>query len=454
MSKYLINKFPAPFDIARKPRVHIFQLASTKEPRSWYVRIRKEGGGYFQTTLNCYERIDAIREADKVWREFQTASEKGVVYGKLTFKKLWAKWRRKNHLGDFRAERVDWLYKRYFSWFDKYEVGNINNKVWEKYLIWRVNFWSNVPESERPYHTKPMPSFNTLKSERQVLIQVLRWAAQDDLVLRVPRLTDEFKKFARVNNVEINFKKTRGVAIDERMVKVLLGKLHHWAFNEKQHPNWVRNFARLRLYYFILICNNSMIRLGTEATGLKWKDLNIIKSKKFDNTKIGYFEVHQGKKSHRYEAGETQIAILSYNGLEPTLKWREISESFGFGKDDDYIFPNHDGEQIPTHYMTRTFHRLLKKWKMSHDKNGVAITLYSWRHTKIVRMLVHSKKSPAEVAKMANTSLLSISRAYFNTEMIADADKYAQHSENTDELKYLTDEKKENINELVKRFGY
>ena len=86
----------------------------------------------------------------------------------------------------------------------------------------------------------------------------------------------------------------------------------------------------------------------------------------------------------------------------------------------------------------------------SHDPAGVSTSLYSFRHTKISNLLIHSGRSIAEVSRMADTSLLQISRAYFKTTMLADADRYADMSIDRNAVERMTEEDKQWIADALK----
>ena len=90
---------------------------------------------------------------------------------------------------------------------------------------------------------------------------------------------------------------------------------------------------------------------------------------------------------------------------------------------------------------------------MAHDQNGVNITLYSFRHTKISKLLIHGERSIAEVSKMADTSLQQLSNAYFNTQMLADADRYADHSVKRNAVERQSEEDKEWIRKTLEELG-
>ena len=187
-----------------------------------------------------------------------------------------------------------------------------------------------------------------------------------------------------------------------------------------------------------------------------------MKSKVEKNRRIYFFTIREGKKQKLGE--EDSIKVLTPAGLKFLLEWRKICRyewaKYELGKDSDFIFPKLNGDRVDTTYLSRMFRRRLKDWDdfengkiFSEDPTGTNITLYSFRHTKITNLLIHSGRSAAEVAKMADTSLLQISRAYFNTEMLANADKYSDHSMARNALERQSDEEVEWIAETLEYLG-
>lgn len=482
-SKYYLHKFRPKFDLEKKRRCVMFQLKKTSEPRSWYIRIRREDGTYFQTSLDETNRAEAIRKAQQVYFEFTTASNRGVVYGKNTFKRIYSRFINEKHFNAARKSTIESRYRRYLTWFDNYEVHNIKQKLFDEFIVWRCNYWKNYGELKDTdvrlgrygrggaYNRKEIPSATTLKQDRQILIQVLRYACQKNLLDVVPEIDSNMKRYADMDGVNISFKKTRGKAIPDKQFKSIIGKLRSYCISKNKEPNPERRFARHRIWYFIMITNNSMLRPGTEATRLKWSDLGKVPSRKSPGEFIYYFNVREGKKQ-RY-GHDDSIKMITPNGLKQLLMWRKLCteeyKEFNIGNDEDFIFPKLDKSELQTHYMSRMFRKILKKWDeedliiaekknrkpklFSEDSTGTNITLYSFRHTKIVNLLIYSGRPASEVAQMADTSLLTLSRAYLQTQMLADADRYADHSINRDAFERQSDEDKKFIADAMKDFG-
>tara|TARA_R110001599_G_scaffold105282_1_gene266381 strand:- start:1487 stop:2947 length:1461 start_codon:yes stop_codon:yes gene_type:complete len=485
MATYYINKFKPVFDIEKKPRCLLYQVARTSTPRSWYLRVRRKDGSYFHQSLEESNRADALRLAQTIYMEILTGETRGIVYGRNTFARVYKQWFKQHKSGTQRRITINSRYTRYLTFFDNIEIHNINEVTFGKYLEWRVNYWANHTMKKTEvnmglhgrggvYNTTKTPSATSLKQERQILVQVLRWASSRSMLDVVPIISSDMRTYEKMNTSlkgKIIHKKMRGAPIPNKLMARLMGKLRYWALAGNTDPHPEHRYARSRLYYFILITYHSLLRQGTEATRLKYKDMDKIESKDDKDTWLYYFNVKDGKKQ-RNNAPDT-IKFLNPDGLKYILTWRKLcKEEYGMrAGDDDFIFPKLDGTELETHYMTRLFRRQLLRWDeegyakakkarkkttytpLAHDQNGVNITLYSFRHTKISKLLIHGERSIAEVSKMADTSLQQLSNAYFNTQMLADADRYADHSVKRNAVERQSEEDKEWIRKTLEELG-
>jgi len=485
MSSYYLNKFKPLFDIEEKTRCLMYQISSTSPPRSWYIRVRRKDGSYFNQSTELTNRTRALRRAQEIYLELRQAETKGVVYGRNTFKRVWKEFYKNHTCGEDRKRTMNSRYTRYLTYFDSYELHNINQTTFKEYLVWRVNYWDEhqITDSERNigkygrggvYNTTKFPSAISLQSERQLLIQLLRYAHSRQWIDNVPLINSDMfvyeKNDARLSK-KINHKKSRGSPIPEKTLARIMGKMRYWAIdgNTETHPE--HRYARQRLYYFILITSNSLLRQGTEATRMKYIDIGSVRSKTDKDVKLYFFNVRHGKKQ-RYGADDT-VKFLTPDGLVHLLKWRKIcQEEYGLAiEDDEYIFPKLNGDEVDCHYMTRLFRRQLLKWDkegeetakkarkhkkytpMAVDKEGRNITLYSFRHSRISKLLVTSGRSIAEVSRMADVSLVTMSKSYFKTQMLADADRYADMSPNRNAVERISDEEKEWVEKTLKDLG-
>tara|TARA_Y100000310_G_scaffold326699_1_gene391967 strand:+ start:2196 stop:3362 length:1167 start_codon:yes stop_codon:yes gene_type:complete len=385
-------------------------------------------------------------KARQVWIDFKAATARGHHYGKTKFVPLFKVFLESSTFKADRFNRIQHIFDRYFSSFWKnYDIRDVDNKSFKRYLNWRCDFWRNWEAQGKkvPSNAKKIPGLTTLKSERQVLKQFLRWCVEDQQVLAVvPSISPVIEGWEKGR---VNMKKTRGYPLDPSQFASIYEQLRLWALVNNDEPNWIHRFARLRLYYFVLITVSCLLRPGTEATNLRWKDLRIVKGKEGDQ--IALWDVLSGKKGAR-----TTPAFSTYGGVKHILRWRAVCKQYDFGQDEDLVFPNWDGEVIPTHYMNRVLKRLLKKWGIEETHSGQSITLYTFRATAIARRITKAKWDVSQVASAANTSIATISSAYMKEWMEQDPDRWAT-TDPEQKHTYTNEEDRQEIEKLMSELG-
>ncbi len=435
LGRYYKDKEDCPFD---PERAVIFKIRNSPK-QSYYVRIRKEGKGrgYFQASLDCLDRDTALVRARDHWREMIRAETRGIVYRRTRFDELFERflsdypWR-----SDSRKRRSRLVYDRYFSsFFGNTDIQSIDQKRYKEYMEYRCAYWKRKKELNEPipYNVAFVPSKRTLLSERQILNQFLRWCQAKGYLDSIPYFDWDFEKMG----LSVNTKKTRGKAIEYNQYQAIISKLREYAKDgDKNAPkingkigtgfNDIHRFSRWRLYYFCVITGNLLLRQGTEATGLKWRDITHRVDK--EGRRFAEVRVRHGKMGGRSEPvispfGRAYKQILDWQAK--TLEFKLDSGKLRFGQPEDYVFPNWDGSEIPTHYMGRQFSRRLKEWNLNRHADGTNITLYSLRNTAISRRIIKSQWDVSQVAQAAGTSILQISSAYAYEWKLRNAERFA-----------------------------
>ncbi len=414
----------------------------------WYVRIKLKNGNkrYTRKSLQTSDLSEAKRRAQLLWREIITTEDRGVVFGDINFSTLFSRFIDSHQWKQERLSRIQHVFTRYFSeYFGTMSVKSLGKDQYVSYLSWRWDFWHLQQKAGRPLpssHGKQAkrPSKNTLRSERQILVQFLRWCQSEKIISDVPVLEWDFKKL----RIPVRKEKNRGIAIEKSQYKSIIGLMRHYsgvdtwkkslsvgndpmAAFESARPATV--WARLRLYYFVLITGHSLLRQGTEATRLRWKNVKHKTSKEGRN----YAElwVREGKKGER----DYPALVPAGRAYKHLLEWTKISKSFGCNEDDFHVFGKLDGEEAPAHYIGRLHSRFLKAEGHAYHEGQpeTRITLYSYRHTAISRRITEWRWDPLRVAEAANTSLMTVSTSYAHDWKGAQADRYVnpfEHHEN------------------------
>jgi len=413
-------------------RVLIFTLSTTVK-KTWYVRIRKrEGKGYFTQSLKTENEEIAKARAQDLYFRLWSSEAKGVEFVDARFSPLFGEFIENGGLSKHRYTRAKGVFQRYFGpYFGNTPVGEIDGKSFIEYLRWRVDYWKRaeeqgtvndeVLEGGRVYHYKRVPAETTLKSERQILKQFLYYCAENRYIETVPHLKANMRTIRGVEFVQERQKAkalTGGPGGQEQAIERALRKF--CITDGQRDKNWLRQYGRARLYYFIQICKHTLIRPSTEATALLWSDVELNKSRKHKGLSFGLINVRESK------TGTPRTCVMPYGQVHYLTEWRQLCLSFGFGKPEDYVFPNWNGERVKAHILGRLLRDKLSLWGLHRNEEGKVNTLYSIvRHTGITRRIENSKWDVGQVATAAGTSIQQISRFYYQSFVKQDPDRWA-----------------------------
>jgi hypothetical protein len=418
-------------------RVAIYKRADKGD--RWYVRIKLEQGKkrYTRKSLQTSDLSEAKRRAHALWREIITAEDRGVVYGDTNFSTLFARFIQSHDWKQERLDRIQHVFTRYFSeYFGTMSVKHLQKDQYVSYLRWRWDYWELQEKAGRPLpysHGKKAkhPSNSTLRSERQILVQFLKWCEAERIISDRPVLEWDFSKL----RIPVRKEKNRGIAIEQSQYRSIIGRMRHYSGIE----TWKRSmllgddpmaafeseratvvWARLRLYYFVLLTGHALLRQGTEATRLRWRNVRHKVSR--EGRHYAELWVREGKKGER----DYPALVPAGNAYKQFLEWASIAKSFGCLEDDHHIFGSLDGEEAPAHYIGRLHSRFLKAEGHQYHEGqpDTRITLYSYRHTAISRRITEWRWDPLRVAEAANTSLMTISKSYAHDWKRARADSY------------------------------
>jgi len=426
MGSYYDTVIPLEVD---KERVKIFTLKSSKK-KVWYVKIlRREGKGYFQKSLKTDSVQIAKDKATALYMDVWNTESKGLEYTDSNFSSTFIEFLDNAGMSKHRHTRAKGVYKRYFGpFFGQTPVNQIDAKMFNDYLRWRVEYWereeakgSIKSENEQGvpvYHYAKIPAEGTLKSERQILKQFMYYCAENRYVDRVPHLK---VNLGMVRGVKFRSERQKSKALSPQMERKIELYLRKFCLtNGQKDKNWIRCFGRARLYYFIYLCRHTLMRPSTEATGLRWSDCRIEKSRKHDDLELGLIHVRESK------TGKPRYCVLPYGQVHLLTKWRKMSVDFGFGKPDDYVFPTWEGKRCEAHIMGRLLRDKLIKEGLHRDEEGKVITLYSIaRHTGITRRIEFSDWDVGQVASAAGTSVVQISQFYYEAFVNQNPDRWA-----------------------------
>ena len=460
MSKWTHQLHPCFFD---PERVVLYKRKDKGD--FWYVRIKRTTGGrYLKRSLKTPDLKEAHKAARKLWEDLITAERSGVVYGMTNFSTLFHRFCKVHTWKPDRRNRIEHVYTRYFgSYFGDRCVKTIDRDVYVAYLRWRYDFWTRKEEDgdRLPHFKRTHPSASTLRSERQILRQFLRWCETEKIISGAPDLPFDFDAL----RIPATTKKSRGLPIETKQYQRIIQKMRHYAgvnkwergFNEGDPLRYIDTdrvtaWARLRLYYFVVLTGHLLLRQGTEATRLRWKDVKHRVHRSDARQRFAEVWVKAGKKGAR----DTPALCPEGRPYLQLLIWTQISRSFGIIDPDAHIFGALDGTHAPAHYLGRLHSRFLRDIGEQSHEEGTRITLYSYRHTAICRRITESGWDPLKVAGAANTSLMTISNSYAHAWKLANSEQFInvhRDAKMAEEIRGANAALYDSVNEKIRTLG-
>ena len=425
--KYYLTFERLPID---KERVAIFTLKTTKK-KTWYVRIlKRKGKGYFQKSLGTENKDTAIELARALYLSLWRAEEKGVEFHNVTFTATFHEFLKHGNLSKHRHTRVKGVFCRYFQpFFKEMAVGEMDEKTWNDYLRFRVDFWRKAEEDGKlrdqqiegipVYNYKLVPRETTLKSERQILRQFLYYCLRNRYIERVPYFSSNL---SGIVGVVYNDTRIRSKALTPNRERDIERELRRYCITDGQKDrNALKRFARARLYYFVQICKHALIRPSTEAVSLKWLDISTQESRKHPGHTLALINIRSAK------TGKPRVAVMPYGQVHYITSYHEYCKEFGFGKPGDFVFPKWGSDEaVEPHIISRLLRDKLLKWGLHRDEEGKVISMYSLvRHTGITRRIERSNWDVGRTATAAGTSIKQISTYYYEAFAKQNPDRWA-----------------------------
>ncbi|NOR60877.1 MAG: site-specific integrase, partial [Rhodobacteraceae bacterium] len=135
--------------------------------------------------------------------------------------------------------------------------------------------------------------------------------------------------------------------------------------------------TRKVLRNYILFLTNTGVRHGTEALGLKWKNLSW-----FEQDGERYLNIYVSGKTGGRELiarDKTKDYLDRQRAMNTDLVDMTFDEVIA-AKIDDYVFKTESGERAELFNLIRNFRSFLIKNDLLEGTDGKSRTLYSWRH--------------------------------------------------------------------------
>jgi integrase len=288
--------------------------------------------------------------------------------------------------------------KKYLiPFFGNYNLNSIGYEELQKFGTWRVKTMGRTPvHSTITTHNSAINRVFDVAIERG-------WIAQ----AQVPKLKNNGKKG------------TAREAFSLSEYKSLTSYMPHWI--DKGHTEKTNQMRRL-LRDYILVLSNTGIRHGTEAMGLKWRDIEWITQK--DGERYLRLTV-TGKRGKREPIARhaTEDYLKRLQERRPHLAKYSFDELLK-KKVNEKVFVLDDGTE--TNSLAGTFRTLMRDSGLDKDRDvKLRRSLYSLRHTYAHFSILNETMDIYTLARQMGTSVKMIEQHYGHLQPSQKADVIA-----------------------------
>ena len=345
--------------------------------KKWHRISTKERNVDYAGKVACeaYDRARFLADEDIV-----ITSKKFGAVAKVVVKQL------QDELDGGGGKSVYYTYiavinKYLIPFFEKYNVNGIDYEALTKFDKWREEAMGKKPRA------------STITNHNTALNRVLEYAINMGFMSKVhlPSLQNE------------GIKSEPRPAFNKTEYKSLTSFMTTWC--KKGHTQKTKDMREMLRDYVLVLANTGM-RHGTEALGLKWKDIHWINT---DGQRFLQFTVNgkTGERTliarhstqdylERLQLRNPAISKLSFDGL---IKKRV----------DDFVFKLRDG--TTTENLGATFRHLMRDSGLNKGKNK-NLTLYSLRHTYAHFAILEEGIDIYKLSKQMGTSVKMIEQYY------------------------------------------
>ncbi len=364
------------------------------------VRVYRGDRRYLYRSLKTSKIADARRLAIRCLHEIEFKQKEGLPLTQNTMAQLIAEYvalRQKQYEQSQQAKpntntkqgtsihmlrQIKRVVKFWIEYCGSMAIDKVDNTALEKYIVWRKDYYHQMPKDRIPRNAKLNPTDKTLQWELTLGKTMLKYAHERGYRGKNPLPTYSFTAAKKI--VRPAFLLPEYLALYREMRK--------W-IRETKVPAW--QHTRLMLRDYVLILANSGMRVG-EANNLQWRD-------------IVPFTDELGRKNYMLNVrGKTgsRVVIPRTNAVRYIERLAERAPN---RKPADYIFTMHGGDRVIT--LIDQLQAVLRRAGIAENRHGERYTLYSLRHFYAVQML--RKGIPVfDLARNMGTSVAIIMEYY------------------------------------------
>ncbi|NQV84547.1 MAG: hypothetical protein HQ494_12075 [Rhodospirillales bacterium] len=257
--------------VYRRPKL----TAATERERAtqerWQMQLKIPGQHRITKSTKTGNLGDAMSIAKETYMKMRQRAEQGLPLTDMNFKTFFeSEWmpRAKTTLSIHRVKVHQSIGARYMGgFFGGYELAKINEVLLDKYWEWRWTYWTHGPglDDKTAFYTVDRPSPSTLRQEKGVLNQILKYAKRRGYINTLPIIAVPSME----GKQQRNRKGRETTYFDEDDYKKLYLFLAEWQHGGRHK---LHRFQRKMLRYLIMFLLNSGLR-PNEAWQLTWKDI-------------------------------------------------------------------------------------------------------------------------------------------------------------------------------------
>jgi integrase len=209
-----------------------------------------------------------------------------------------------------------------------------------------------------------VPAQSTINNHNSALNRVLDEAELNGWIVKSLRPT--------LLNKGIKTQSRGSFSVEEyRVIYTALRNFHNQTPNEKSAA------TRETLRNYVLFLANTGVRHGTEALGLRWRNIEW-----YERDGERYLAVNiDGKTNKRTAIARDSVenSLWRQAKLNPCIRVEDFDTLIA-AKFDEPVFTTRLSETVTVHNLNRAFNALLAELNLKTGADGRTRTLYSWRH--------------------------------------------------------------------------
>ena len=253
-----------------------------------------------------------------------------------------------------------------------------------------------------------VPAQSTINNHNSALNRVLDLAELNGWIVKSLRPT--------LLNKGVKTQSRGSFSVEEyRSIYTALRSYHKQTTNEKSAA------TREALRNYVLFLANTGVRHGTEALGLRWRNIEW-----YERDGERYLAVNvDGKTNKRTAVARDSVenSLWRQAKLNPGIRVEDFDELIA-AKSDEPVFVTRFSVTVTVHNLNRAFNALLDELDLKTGADGRTRTLYSWRYVYATQDLERGVSTHALSRQLGNSTEM-IDRHYSKYSPLINADLHS-----------------------------